>query len=43
MPAPSAGRRSGRRGIAVVVLIIAALLMVVASGLCITYGQLMVA
>jgi len=43
MPAASGGRLSGRRGVAVAVLIVAALLMIVASGLCITYGQLTIA
>jgi hypothetical protein len=43
MPVASGGGLSGRRGVAVAVLIVAALLMIVASGLCITYGQLTIA
>ena len=43
MPAASRRRLSGRRGVAVAVLIVAALLVVVASGFCVTYGQLTIA
>ena len=42
MPAAS-GRRRGRAGVAVTIVIVAALLLIVASGLCITYGQLTIA
>jgi hypothetical protein len=42
MPAATA-RSRGRTGVAVTIVIIAALLLIVASGLCITYGQLTVA
>ncbi len=43
MPAATTRRLRGGRGVAVAVLIVAALLMIVASGLCITYGQLTIA
>ena len=42
MPAATA-RSRGRTGVALTIVIVAALLLIVASGLCITYGQLTVA
>lgn len=42
MPTAVGGRRD-RRSIAVALVVVASLLMIVASGLCITYGQLTIA